>query len=217
MSTPLHWYRFLKTFQRNKAPPSFKIVKNLSDVSSSRASLQRSMARFSSSGTSKLFHYRSSRGGTDHSGWISNNHCTTKRLYTSRHSCYSPCHYHDPWWKIAYHDEHQGNHQRYLRKRKKESANWRLCFSLLRFDTITQHSNRGQWNRTYVSTDINTFITHPAHESLYQTTGVYAPYSLQTEVWVLLRPTRIRTVKELWVGAYGLSSLLEQTRMSNHL
>ena len=99
---------------------------------------------------------------TWHSGWISNNHCTTRRLYTSRHSCYSPCHYHDPWWKIAYHDEHQGNHQRYLRKRKKESANWRLCFSLLRFDSITQHSNRGQWNRTYVSTDINTFITHPA-------------------------------------------------------
>ena len=36
----------------------------------------------------------------------------------------------------------------------------------------------------------------PAHGRLYQTTRVYDPYSLRTAVWVLLRPTRIRTVKE---------------------
>ena len=29
--------------------------------------------------------------------------------------------------------------------------------------------------RTYVPVNINPFITHPAHERLYHTTGVYAP------------------------------------------
>ena len=48
-----------------------------------------------------------------------------------------------------------------------------------------------------VPNDINPFITHPALESLYHTTGAYAPYSLRTAVWVLLRPARVRTVKEL--------------------
>ena len=42
------------------------------------------------------------------------------------------------------------------------------------------------------------FINHPVNERLYHTTGVYAPYSLLAEVWVLLRPTRIRTMKEPW-------------------
>ena len=41
------------------------------------------------------------------------------------------------------------------------------------------------------------FITHPAHERLYHTSGVYAPYSLRTAVWVLLRLSRIKTLKEL--------------------
>ena len=36
--------------------------------------------------------------------------------------------------------------------------------------------------------------------------------------WVLLRPKRMTTVKELWDGSYGLSSLSEKTRIrSNHL
>ena len=48
------------------------------------------------------------------------------------------------------------------------------------------------------------FIIHPADERLYHTTRVYAPYSLRTAVWVLLRPIRIRPGKELWDGAYGL-------------
>ena len=78
---------------------------------------------------------------------------------------------------------------------------------------MTQQGDRG-WNRM---NDINPFITHPAHKRLYHTTGVYAPYSLRTAVLVLLRPTRIRTVKQLWDGDYGFSSLSGKTRMFNHL
>ena len=82
---------------------------------------------------------------------------------------------------------------------------------------VTWHGDRG-WNSwTYVPVDINPFITHPANERLYHTTGVYAPYSLRTAVWVLLRPTTVKTVKELWDRAYGFSSLSEKTRKSNHL
>ena len=33
----------------------------------------------------------------------------------------------------------------------------------------------GGWNRTNFPIDINPFITHPAQERLYHTTGVYAP------------------------------------------
>ena len=80
-------------------------------------------------------------------------------------------------------------------------------------DTVTGDKTA----RTYVPIDINPFITHPAHERLYHTTGVYAPYSLRTTVWVLLRPTRIKTAKELWDRAYGFSSLSEKTRNSNCL
>ena len=79
------------------------------------------------------------------------------------------------------------------------------------FATVTQHGKRG-WNRTWVPTDINPFITHPTHKRLYHNTRVYAPYSLRTAVWVLLRPTRIRTAKEQWDGAYGFSSLSGKTR-----
>ena len=61
------------------------------------------------------------------------------------------------------------------------------------------------------------FITHPAYERLYHTTGVYALYSLRSAVWVLSSPTRIRTVKELADRAYSFSSLTEKTGMSNHL
>ena len=64
---------------------------------------------------------------------------------------------------------------------------------------------------TYVPTDINPFIAHPAYERLYHTIGIYAPYSLRTAVWVLWRSTRIRTVKELWDRAYGFLSLSEKT------
>ena len=40
--------------------------------------------------------------------------------------------------------------------------------------------------------------------------------SYRTALWVFLRPTRIRTVKGLWDGAYGFSSSSEKTRTSNH-
>ena len=58
-----------------------------------------------------------------------------------------------------------------------------LLYYLIEFVTVTQHGGR-EWNRTNVPIDINPFITHPAHERLYHTTGVYAPYSLRTAVWV---------------------------------
>ena len=81
---------------------------------------------------------------------------------------------------------------------------------------MPQHGNRG-WSRNKVLIDINPFVTHLFHERVYQTTGVYAPYPLRTAMWVPLRvrPTRIRTVKELWDGAYGFSSLSQKNRMSN--
>ena len=63
------------------------------------------------------------------------------------------------------------------------------------------------WNRINVPIDINPIITQPAHEKLCHTTEVYAPYSLRTEVWVLLFSARVRTLKELWDGAYGFLSL----------
>ena len=63
-------------------------------------------------------------------------------------------------------------------------------FLFIEFATVTQNDDRG-WNRTFVPVDINPFITHPAHERLYHTTRVYAPYSLRTAVWVILCPTRI--------------------------
>ena len=66
-------------------------------------------------------------------------------------------------------------------------------FLFIEFATVTQNDDRGL-NRTFVPIDINPFITHPAHERLYHTTRVYAPYSLRTAVWVILCPTRIRTV-----------------------
>ena len=83
--------------------------------------------------------------------------------------------------------------------------NWNLLL------TVTQHGDKG-WNRTYLPIDINPSIIHPAHERLYHTTGIYAPYSLRTAWRVLLRPTRIRLVKELWDGAYDFWSLSKKTK-----
>jgi len=41
----------------------------------------------------------------------------------------------------------------------------------IEFATVTQHGYRG-WKRTSVQFDINPFITHPAHERLYHSTGL---------------------------------------------
>ena len=57
---------------------------------------------------------------------------------------------------------------------------WLYWTDFIEFATVAQHGDRGS-NRTNVPIDINPFITHPAHERLYYTTGVYAPYSLRTE------------------------------------
>jgi len=46
-------------------------------------------------------------------------------------------------------------------------------------------------------------------------TGVTLLFSNSS--WVLLRPTEISTIKELWDGSSGLSSLSEMTRKSNQL
>ena len=74
----------------------------------------------------------------------------------------------------------------------------------IEFVTVSQHGDRG-WNRTEVWFDIDPYITrldyqppvdggnwtyystHPAHEKVYHTTGVYAPYSFRTAAWVLFR------------------------------
>ena len=85
------------------------------------------------------------------------------------------------------------------------------------------YSNSPRWlkmvteDKTWLTYDINAFITHPAHERLHYPIGVYDPYSLRTAAWILLLPTKTRTVKELWQGAYEYSSLSKKTRMSNHL
>ena len=83
-----------------------------------------------------------------------------------------------------------------------------MLMYFIEFATMTQQGDRG-WNRINVPININPFIIHPVHGGLYHIIGVHAPYSLPTAVWVLLRPTRIRTVKEQWDGAYGFSSLSE--------
>ena len=41
--------------------------------------------------------------------------------------------------------------------------------------------------------------------------------TLSNSSWVLLRPTELSTIKELWDGTSGLSSLSEKTRKSDHL
>ena len=71
--------------------------------------------------------------------------------------------------------------------------------------------NTVTWNETRLAYQ---FISHPAHLTVYHTTGVYAPYTLQTALWVLLCPTRIKTVKELWDRAYGFSALSERTNVT---
>ena len=49
------------------------------------------------------------------------------------------------------------------------------------------------------------------------TTGIYDPYSFRIVMWVLLHPTKNKSVKLLWDRTYGFSSLSEKTRKSNHL
>ena len=80
-----------------------------------------------------------------------------------------------------------------------------LAKDFIEFSTLT-HGDRG-WDRTNIPIDINPFITHPVHEKLYHTTGLYAPH--------FLYPTRNRTVKDLWDEVYGFSSLSAEIKLSN--
>ena len=45
----------------------------------------------------------------------------------SFHRC--TCHYLDPWWKMTYHDDNQGNHQRYPSKEKNAKYRCSIIFS----------------------------------------------------------------------------------------
>ena len=92
-----------------------RYLKNVLDVSSSQFSWQ-SSSYPSANWASAFLYSRPCRWGTVHSGWSGDNFCTTRRLYDPRHSCYSTCHYHDPWWKMTYHDDNQVHHQRFLQK-----------------------------------------------------------------------------------------------------
>ena len=105
-------------------------------------------------------------------------------------------------------------HTSYLKCEQKSGTTIRK--SIIKFAMVTQHGDRG-WNRTDTPNDIRPVVLQPAHERLYHTTRVYAPYFLRTAVWVLLHPKKIRTVEELWHTTYCFSSLSEKPRKSNHL
>lgn len=90
-------------------------LKNTSDVFSSRNSWQR--ASYFSSGTSSFLGRNSPyRDCKHHSDWNCSKNCTTSRLSYEGHSrnCLT-YHYHDPWWKMTYHDDYQGNLQQCLK------------------------------------------------------------------------------------------------------
>ena len=85
-------------------------------------------------------------------------------------------------------------------------------FIFIEFTTVT-----GDETGLTSQQNMKPFNIHPTHKRLYHTNGDYAFYSLRTAIRVLLRRTRIRTVKELWDGAYGFWSSPEKTRMANNL
>ena len=52
----------------------------------------------------------------------------------SFHRC--TCHYLDPWWKMTYHDDNQGNHQRYPSKEKNAKYRCSIIFDFLMRNSI---------------------------------------------------------------------------------
>ena len=56
----------------------------------------------------------------------------------------------------------------------------------------------------------------PSSGKVCHTTGVHVPYSFRTVVWVLLCPKRTRSVKELWDGTYGFSSIVSEKTSKSH-
>ena len=127
-----------------------KYLKNLLNVSSSQTSWRNSGCF--SNNTRSLLSDRPYHWGTDHSDWTGDNCCTTRRLYNSRHSCRCPCHYHDPWWKMTYHDDNQGNHQRYLSKEKKAEYRCSIIFRRV-FASCKFHFLQQYWISTLIYRD----------------------------------------------------------------
>ena len=115
-----------------------KYLKNLLDVSSSQFSWQ-SSSYPSANGASAFLDNRPYHWGTDHSGWSCDNRCTTRRLYKARHSLLCIYRYHDPWWKMTYHDDvDQVHHQQFLQKGGK--ANYRSYISRFSFAEVFNRS-----------------------------------------------------------------------------
>ena len=133
MLTPQETYDLLSTKCQ-------KYLKNLLNVSSSQFSWQSSS--YPSANRASAFPYsRPYHWGTDHSGWSCDNRCTTRRLYKARHSLLCIYRYHDPWWKMTYHDDvDQVHHQQFLQKRGK--ANYRSIF----LGILSQSFSTGQFH-----------------------------------------------------------------------
>ena len=84
---------------------------------------------------------------------------------------------------------------------------------------VTQHCDRG-WNRTCVPIDLDPplhFPPSPWNVVLHHRGLRPLLVTNQYWLWGLLRPTRIWTVKELWDGAYGFSSLSEKTKKDSNV
>ena len=99
----------------------------------------------------------------------------------------------------------------YLTVRADPSPVWLLAFKKTIY-LITSTIWCGTHSRARLLAD-----NPPSPGEVGHTTRVYVPYSVRTVVWVLLRPARTRSVKVLWNGTYGFSSLSEKTRKSNRL
>ena len=106
------------------------------------------------------------------------------RVYDCRQSvCWSHCHCHHlhsaalPWWCGMW--THEKN---------------ALTLTFIDFATVNQHRGR-RWNRTCVSIDIISFITHPAHERLTTTPGTTCPTLFDKCVGSLTSPANHVTLK----------------------
>ena len=63
----------------------------------------------------------------------------------------------------------------------------------------------------------NDALIHECESEIDHYTGLYVPYSLRRVCGFFNVPQIYYMCKGLWEGAYGLSSLSEKTRKSNHL
>ena len=72
-------------------------------------------------------------------------------------------------------------------------------FDFIDFATVNQHCGR-RWNRTCVPIDINSYITHPAHERLTTTPGTTCPTLFDICVGSLTSPANHVTLKMQEMG-----------------